>query len=635
MTSADSLRLFDDRWEQDRLAHSYYLNTDAYSRLSGLAKHIVLKGHRGTGKTTLLRALDWRERLYNEHLGRALGVDPFADRVIGCFLQIKLLPVDMMDIWTRSSNDQVKHIVIATYLRATWLLEVCAALRGIELKRGLGKYEDQVEDLGPSARLTWEWLPARLKLAPGLSDDILTIRDIEAVARALLTRIRDAAAVESPLPETLIAELNLLEFPTIVDSLFRSLAAYASRLDNGGSWSFRICMDEGEFLSDSWANSVRTLIRETDSPVYLAVSVLHSLGSETRAQGASISIDDREIVDLDDRTPEQMITMLNGILQARLNLLGQGSSFDLKGFLGDPSVDDLLRVAVGKSESKTVLSRRHELMNQEHPVRSHLQAIGAVPTASVKERRVESTGYRKKKVAGYLNLLGSLGVDRPVFAGWRIAVNMADNSVRDFIRFLRYALGGWTRDREEPRSDTVWRFLAQSRLDLAYQDEALNSLGLSKLEAMPNTVIRPNETRALVLLLGEVSHRTDFYSKSLKQPNATRLLLPIVRDGLAYSDGDSRLIMLLEEAASYGYISELDVGKDRVSCRVNRSFARYLGFSYWKPQYSNPISTSALRSALANPGGSPSTWLREPKPRRTDAHVQQSFSFGGEDWLLS
>lgn len=608
MKRAAASHLFDDRWEQDRLEHSYYLDTPAFRSLSNSAKHIVLKGHRGTGKTTLLRALDWRERLYNDHLRAALSEDPFENHVIGCFLQIKLLPVDMIDIWTRQSNSQIKHAVIGSYLRASWIVEICSALRGIEASSPFSTYAAQIDDLSSVAEATWGWVPERLRMRPAVDPSILTIKDIESMAKALLAGMRNAASIEIPSPESAVVEFALLEFQIVVDSLFRALATHAGRIESGPAWSFRICMDEGEFLSDDWATSVRTLIRETDSPVYLAVSVLHSLGSETRVRGASISIDDREVVDLDDRTPEQMVQLLNGILRARLKLLEpRASRFDLRYFLGNPDVDDLFRFVSGRSEKPGLAELRAPDVN---PVRSHLQKIGAVRQNDSKDRTAESAGYRKKKVAGYLHLLGSVKIDRPFYAGWRIAINMADNSVRDFIRFLRYCLDAWTRGEEEVTEEQVLRFIRQKRLAEGLQDQALDALGRHKLDAMPNTVIRPNETRAIVQLLGEVSHRGDFYSADLRQPNANRIVLPLVRHPTGYSDFGLRLVMILEEAASYGYIAELVIDKDRVSCRVNRGFARHLGFSYWKPQYNSVLDLEAVRRAIAQPGAGPTQWLR-------------------------
>lgn len=621
MTAIPSLsHFFDDRWEQDRIQHFYFLGTPAYRRLSGLAKHVVLKGHRGTGKTTLLRAMDWRERLTNSHLRSALGRDPFEDRVVGCFLQIKLLPVDMLDIWLRESGDQVKYTIIASYLRASWIVEICAALRGLNDAEKFATYSDELTDLRPIAPLVWGWVPDALKIRPPASPDTLSIDDVERIARGLLRYVRDAAAIESPAPETVLSRLDLLELASVASRIFPVLANFVARMRAGAPWMFRVCMDEGEFLSDDWEVAVRTLIRETDAPVYLAVSVLRSLGTTTRAVGASLSIDDREVVDLDDRPPEQMVALLNGILRARLELVGlKNPAFDLRKFLGNPEMDELLIIAVARSETREAERLRVRLKQnpEQNLIRDHLEAIGAIRKANARSRREESAGYRKKKVAGYLHLLGSVGIERPTYAGWRIAVNMADNSVRDFIRFLRYAMELWAnRDSTGVAEAALSRFLALRQLEIRIQDGALDRLGREKLESMSSTLVDPTSTAAIVKLFGEISHRTDFHSKGgLARPNANRLTVRAPSGSSFGAPTYASLQALLEEAASYGYVSDLEIEDDVSSCRVNRSFARHLGFSFWKPQYETRVSFEMVGRAMLDPSAAPAKWL-EPRGKR-------------------
>jgi hypothetical protein len=621
-TTKTLAHFFDDRWEQDRIQHFYYLATPAYQRLSRLAKHVVLKGHRGTGKTTLLRALDWRERLTNSHLRAALDNEPFADHTVGCFLQIKLLPVDMLDIWLRQSNDQVRYSIISSYLRASWIVEICAAVHGLNQEEKFASYSDEIKQLSSIAESVWSWVPDALKVRPVASEDVITISDIDRIGKALLRYIHDAATIEVPHPEDALQKLDLLNLGVVTSKIFGALAELVSQLGPGEPWTFRVCMDEGEFLSEDWAIALRTLIRETDSPVYLAVSVLNSLGSTTRAAGVSVSIDDRELVDLDDRPQDQMVDLLNGVVRARLELLGASRfNFDLTQFLGNPDLEDLLQIAVGRSERPEAerLKRRLRSANVS-PIREHLESTGAIRTTPTRSRHDESVGYRKKKIAGYLHLLGSLGVDRPTYAGWRIAVNMADNSVRDFIRFLRYAMELSSRDEPETVTDAdVSRFLRSKQLDVRLQDAALDRLGRQKLGSMSATLVDHAAATALIRLFGEVSHRNDFYGdKRIGRPNANRI---VVRDpGRSLPSGRSylALVKVLSEAASYGYVADLIVGEGTVSCRVNRTFARHLGFSYGKPQYETTLPFEVVGDAMHEPSKAPSQWLSARRRREVE-----------------
>lgn len=631
--SGESGHFFDDRWEQDRIRHFYFLDTPPYKKLTSLSKHVVLKGHRGTGKTTLLRALDWRERLTNEHLRSVLRDDPFSDRIVGCFLQIKFLPVNMIDIWLSESHAEIRHTIISTYLRASWLVEACEALTALNSQYRFASFREEIEALGSASKATWSWLPNRyLSLPTPANEDILTLESIKDIASNLMRVLRSAAAIESPAPEVLVARLDLTQFGALVNRIFVAMGTLVGRLDPSAPWSFRICMDEGEFLSPGWATSVRSLIRETDTPVYLAVSVLQSLGSQTMSSGAELSIDDRELIDLDDRPPEQMAHLLTGILHARMTLGGSpNSTFDLRSFLGNPDVTELFALAVRTSERSPLAatSRKNSknsaltgIASSTDPIRRYLESTGAIVTsadlAGKESRRFESVGYRKKKTAGYLNLLGALGIAHPTYAGWRIAVAMADNSVRDFMRFLRYGMEIWANrpDDDSPSTDTA-RFFAQPRLSYSIQDGALNRLGQKKMESIPTNITDSAEADVLMRLFGEISHRVDYFSDAkISRPNATRLRVRPGELAVGQGGGSSGITFevatrILQQCASYGYIADLEVSGDtrEVTFRVNRSLARHFGFSYWKPQYETQVQWAIVDFALAHRDDRPSNWV--------------------------
>jgi hypothetical protein len=620
----DSSHFFDDRWEQDRIRHFYFLKTPAYAKLSTLAKHCVLKGHRGTGKTTLLRALDWRERLISSQLVAALGGDAFADNTIGCFLQIKFLPVNLIDLWLSDSSSEVSHTVISTYLRCAWVLEACEAIQTLNGLNNFATLADEVDALRPIAGSFWSWAPTRdVGLEPPTDTTILTFRTVSLVCDRVMRRIRDAAVIQSPSPESATAKLDLLTFNQLVNELFRCFGALLTSWHSGRPWAFRICMDEGEFLSPNWAISVRTLMRETDSPTYLAISVLHELGSETVAHGADISIDDREIVDLDDRIPEQMADLLAGIIDARLSQSGETlAKFKLQEFLGSPDVEDLLFLALKRTESNRPLAQEFRLLLQPtspaNPqlIRQNLERHGAILPSSQQSgsRAQESAGYRKKKTAGYLQILGDLQIARPYYAGWRVAVAMSDNSVRDFMRFLRYGMEAWSRKTKNEAEPL--RFLSLKPLSFDLQDQALKELGEAKFESVPQNITEPVQAAALIEASGNIAHELDFHPESkLRRPNATRLVFRTsepLRGDSQFSEFRA-IAKVLRQCASYGYIADLEVADDHstISFRMNLSLARMFGFSYWKPQYSTALPYDVLALSATKGSAYARSWISQ------------------------
>lgn len=625
-----AIHFFDDRWEQDRIEHFYYLETAAYRRLSSIAKHAVVKGHRGTGKTTLLKALDWRERISNKHLARALQGKPFADGVVGCFMQIKLMPVDMLDIWLSDSSRTVRFALISTYLRSAWLVEAVDALIGLNAGLHYCSFADEVDDFASVSETVWTWSAQSLDIDSPADRATLTLENIRFIANEVMRSIRASAAIGTIAPEVLVAKFDLQPFAAIVSRLFTQMAANLRRLDASSSWIFRVCMDEGEFLSDEWALVVRSLIRETDGPVYLAVSVLQTLGSETRQVGAELSIDDRELIDLDDRSPEELGALMAGIVRARFQMIGAGPRrFDVKTFLGNPDVDELCRRAVAKSENRSAEIQLRAL--GEAPIRQHLKNVGAIASGAVASRSEQSSGYRKKKTAGYLHLLGAIGINRPFYAGWRIATAMSDNSVRDFLRFLRYSFEiAVNREDYDGSLDEILTFLSKSRLSFDIQDAALERLGRRKLDSIPQNLTDPGEAEILIRLFGELAHRSDFYAAlPLTKPNATRMAVRASpRDGGDPSFDDVKRVLV--RAASYGYIADLRLGNGQVvKFRLNLSLARHLGFSYWKPQYETVVPFRLVRAAVLSPD-MPVTRLMSRTYRRSVEAASQTMLPGFE-----
>lgn len=610
--SRTNSKFFDNRWESDRLRHFFFLDTPAYAQMKSVAKHWVLKGHRGTGKTTLLKAFHWRERLDNQQLVAALGGDAFADQTIGCYIQLKALPVKLIDDWLLDSSEAVAHLVISTYLKCKWIEEATEGVEKVTESLSTSQLANELAAFSSVAEPFWDWIPASLGLPVPAEPRHVTLRTAREVGRSLAKAIEQSAAVDAIAPGEFVASRDLIGFASLVGPLFLAMERILSHNDPPNSWVFRVCMDEGEFLSDPWARSLRTLMRESEFPVYLAVSVLQSLGSDTHSQGADISIDDNEVIDLDSRAPEQMVKLINGILTARLLEIGHRDAVvDIRVLLGETDVDELLVHAIKKSEVqgakvkeiRKALSKQPKGAPPPPLVRSYLEEVRAIPKG-LGDRRAESMGYRKKKVAGYLHCLGSLGIGTPKYAGWQVAAAMSDNSVRDFLRFLRYAMDEWASVNPSKPNDPA-AFLAESKIPIEVQDSALKKLGDHKLGLVPQRINDPLRAENIIRSAGAIVHFLEFYgSTGLSSPNATRLSFRsealLFDPPWAASFGD--LVVVLVQCASYGYIADLDYSSDdlEISFRLNHSLARTLGFSYWKPQYTTSFSMEVLHTAASS-----------------------------------
>ncbi len=90
------------RFEHERI-NLYHLDEDI---LKALEEEIptFLVGTRGTGKTTLLNALSWRERLYNNNLKQALKKKIFDKNYIGIYLKLSESQTGLIHNWLSPTN---------------------------------------------------------------------------------------------------------------------------------------------------------------------------------------------------------------------------------------------------------------------------------------------------------------------------------------------------------------------------------------------------------------------------------------------------------------------------------------------------------------------------------------------------
>ena len=613
MTGTDSLSdFFDDRWEQTRRSHFFYLGTREYADFNSSSKHWVVKGHRGTGKTTLFRALHWRERLANQQLMRELGNNPFSDQTSGCFLQLKIFPVSLLDNWLAGSNPVTQHEVIGAYMRAAWLQDALVAASRLNEKFRFATLNAEVNAFDEVARDFWDWAPvAELGLPRPPAQAPLTLADMLTLASRLLDSLVEEATLGVRTPERVMSSHGLFKFNRMGNALFRCLASYLALFGGDTPWTIRVCLDEGEFLSPNWTRSVRQLIRECDAPLLLAISVLEDFGAETLAEGTEISSDDRRVLDLDKRTHLEFQRLIEGVLGARIREREiDTGAFSLSRLLGDFDVNDLYMITARSSERVSKSAEGYRRLGEKWkakespigPVEQFMLDMGAIKTPPSKSvsRLYSSSGYRKKKVGGYLALVDSLNFQEARYAGWRVALHMADNSVRDFFRFLRALYGEWAEDQR--RAVSVTEFLRAAPVPALIQDSALAKVGATKMESLPERIADGARAGNLIYFLAYLTHHLDSEVGFLKSPNAGWFTVSLADFGRIFPSDDlaDGFVNIVRQCVRYGYLSGVTIDKRaaRLRGRVNTSLARHFGFSYWTPQYTTGLPVEIVRDVL-------------------------------------
>ncbi len=143
-----------DRWE-DEINHLFWLPSlfDELER----NRCIYLIGTRGSGKTTMLRALDWKERLSNKSLQSQIkirGNDLFSKGFIGVYIDVsKKYILKNYYSWVQNTNQSEEQIkqergrlfsLYLEYLSLYYLIEAIESLRTEQYFNYSAEQEQQI-----------------------------------------------------------------------------------------------------------------------------------------------------------------------------------------------------------------------------------------------------------------------------------------------------------------------------------------------------------------------------------------------------------------------------------------------------------------------------------------------------------
>ena len=94
----------------------------------GDTKPTYLVGSRGTGKTTLLKALSWDERLENASLLNQLKRKPFEKRYIGVYLKAPEFQLGELDAWLKPLSKDTYGSVLGYFFDLLWIALLSSAV---------------------------------------------------------------------------------------------------------------------------------------------------------------------------------------------------------------------------------------------------------------------------------------------------------------------------------------------------------------------------------------------------------------------------------------------------------------------------------------------------------------------------
>lgn len=584
--------------------HLFYLPEDLKRQLTKPVP-MYLIGSRGTGKTTLLRYLDWKERLQNEGLKKQLDGNAFESGIIGTYLRLPLIQLSLLDRWLSGTEKEDYGAVFSTYLELNCLELMIEAVLGLWHQ---GLIEPTLDaEAKISARL--------IELADPEVNTVTLVQCMNNV-RTVRRRFDRMARDRLPAAEAQNTGVEIEGIGSIIRRaapLLAELCRASSKVGPEIEWTFRLCLDEAEVLSATNPTlqlALNTLVRLSERPAFPVVAYVTRPVNDrnTLVKGLALQRADLDTVVLDKVSDDEFETIANGISRLRLSRsLSDGkfesaiADYNIRKQLGALNLNRLLDQLLRRSESEFAAklledarirqsTSRYVNKNNELPIYETylLQRLTLTePSLSAGQRRFSSESLRKKMVAAYLSICNELKT-RPDYAYADMMLQTCDKCIRDFI---------WQMDSVfEQAALPVEEFVMGNEIDVKTQITAFRSASEKKLARLPRIIeAAPSLAQSLVENLGELTaviQRSDPSDRHLA--STERGLFSVV---LNTDDKIGRsLAGIIADAAEWGFLRLEERQPPRWKFRVHTSLAPHFGFSYRGAYYEYVLLQEELES---------------------------------------
>lgn len=596
----------------------YYLPRDLFEQLER-PKPTYIVGTRGTGKTTLLKALNWRERLLNESLRHELGEEPFAKRYIGVYLKLPDTALPAVAKWLSDLQEEQRALLIGLYLDLIWVELLADAVAELVAEEVIAATpDDELQCVKQLMKRVTEVAPLSAPQQLPIPDPG-TLRDVARSLR-LSRRWLEISALAGEKPLEVFARYSIDQVGVFGRNFATTLADFCNRSSakTGEGWHFKVCFDEAEGVSPFEQLVLNTIVRLTTTPVFHVVAYVYQPEdlTSTLVRGLYLSEADRQLIILDEMTDTAFKALASGVCNVRVRAkLGTPTArFDVQHCLGRLDINGLLRQILDKSvdpkakqllrdaqeysdasafkearaDTESGVSTREELpLYQTYLV----QSLGLAPPGpgpNWMKRNVDSSKFRKRMVAAYLSLCNQLGAEVR-YASAEMVIQMSDNCIRDYLAFLH--------DIYVEASLPLGAFL-QTRVATDIQDAAIKRASRAKRDAVTERVSAPLEIGRLTGALAEVTRIVQTQGPNNRHLSASERGLFTFEISGKQHEKYSEILELILDAGRAGYLRVLEAESPRWRFRVHTSLAAAYGFSYrgaYYPCRVHPEELDALR----------------------------------------
>lgn len=608
-----------NRFELEQ-AHLYFLPKRVFSILEA-KKSVFLLGSRGTGKTTLMKALNWNEQITNPSLIKALNSAAVDRRYIGLYLKLTLSALTRFRVWP-VGDDAVRAAVFSAYIDLLWLEPLLEALAHLAARRILRSKPAREYD---ACAAVLRKFPELGRLETQSSQPSFT--SLAKLVEGRRIELERLALAKSDISiEKLAERYPLGQVGTLGRSAATILTEYCSASTQQQPWHVKVCMDEAECLDTFQQRVMNTAVRLTHASLSYVISYVGRMEDPTGTVLPNLSLQraDREIVALDSSQPDQegFVNFLDddmfrelaeGVCKARISAFSSkaAETFSTVALLGKLDINHLLWNILNSSESAeaarllAIASQLRDVYDDVGGAKDRrdgdappiyqayiIDRLGLEkPTAQTpKERRSQdSAELRKRMVAAYLCICAELG-KRVRYAYGEMVFQMCDKCVRDYL---------WQMDEMYRESGVFIDDFCNSVVPVERQDIALRRAAKNKCEYVPvSGISTPIVTLRLIDALSTLTARLQATTHEQRGLRSSERGL-FVLDAATGSPTALENLKIIAEAADAGFLKVVEQRPDQWVFRVHCSLAAAYGFSYRGAYYPVEIRHVDLSSLIA------------------------------------
>jgi hypothetical protein len=587
-----------DRYEYEP-THLYYIPAQLFRDLEE-PRQLFIIGSRGTGKTTLLQALYWEERISNASLRAALGGPPFGSRYLGVYLKVPTVLAVGFSRWCAALPEDVAALLFALLLDLAWLDSLLLGVSELSRSKVIPAQPNHEHELVASL------IDEHPELSSYVSGE--GPHSLAGLARAIkrMRRHFERYVNAGRDPNNLLDLMPVSQVGSFGRAFAAKLAAHCDRVSApGGKWYFKICMDETECLTTPQRRVVNTMVRLASWPLFYVISFVDTIGdfSTTVLPNITLQRADRHVLRLDHTTDNAFRALTEGVATVRVRdfLRNDSVTVDLNKIMGRLNINKLLTRILASSEdpkAKRLLDKAKSLKEcnafstDDLPIyqaflidRLHLR-LAEETEPTWKRRSQQSREIRKRMVAAYLAICRNLGAEVR-YAGAEMLLQMSDKCIRDFLAQMN------TVYLEAGKEAT--NFIA-TEVPIIKQDKGLKTASNAKVDNLTTSgITAPSEVFRIVDGLGRITARIQSEALGTSALKSSERGVFVVEASLAVRASVASFEMV-REAAEAGYLRLLSGDDTREKFRVHCSLAAAFGFSYRGAYYETPLSVSELES---------------------------------------